>query len=360
MKRFSVLPRENAGPWFAAGVVAASVALGFVAISAIFLANGIDPLFAFAKIFGGSFFSAYGLQETVTKAIPLLIVGAGLCLPFQGKFWNIGAEGQILAGAVAATWAGVGFLQNLPPYLLIPSLFLVGFLAGAAFGAVPAFLKIKWGVNEVISTLMLNYIIMEFVQYLVVGPLKGPHQNGFAYSDNLPDAAQLPLVPGTRIHFVTLAVGVVCCLLLFLVLKRSKLGYEIRVIGENQEAARYAGIDFLKVSVVMMAISGGLAGLAGVGEVAGLHHHLSDPHNISAGYGFTAIIVAWLARLNPLAVILSAFFFAGILVGGDAIQISLKMPAATVNVFNGILLLFLIAGDFFIGNRVVRARRTEA
>lgn len=349
-------PRDSLGPLTGILVIGTSLILGFVAIGIVFAFNRTDPFFALYKIFAGSFGSAYGLSETITKAIPLLIIGAGLCLPYQGRFWNIGAESQLLIGALAGTWAGIGFLSGLPGPLIIPAMFLVGFIGGALWGIIPALLKIRMGVNEVISTLMLNYVAMEVIQFLIVGPLKGKTQHGFPYSDDLPRQAWLPMLGTSRIHWPTLVLGLVACVILFLVLKRSKFGYEVRVIGENHEAARYAGIGFLKTSVIMMAISGGLAGLAGMGEVAGLHHHLSYPQNISAGYGFTAIIVAWLARLNPLGVILSSFFFAGILVGGDAIQISLKLPAATVNVFNGILLVFLIAGDFFLSHRLVRVR----
>ncbi len=350
---FHIVSREKPGPLTAVLVIGASLVLGFLAIAIVFLFNHIDPLFALGKIFLGSFGSSYGLGETVTKAIPLLIIGAGLCLPYQGRFWNIGAESQLLIGALVGTWAGISFLAGVPAVLAIPAMFLLAFVGGAFWGIIPAVLKIRMGVNEVISTLMLNYVAIEFIQFLIVGPLKGKTQHGFPYSDDLGAQAQLALIPGTRIHWITLLIGLISCVVLFFVLRSSKFGYEVRVSGENREAARYAGIDFLKTSMIMMAISGGMAGVAGIGEVAGLHHHLSYPQNISAGYGFTAIIVAWLARLNPLGVILSSFFFAGILVGGDAIQISLKLPAATVNVFNGILLIFLITGDFFLNNRLV-------
>ncbi|MEX1351170.1 MAG: ABC transporter permease, partial [Desulfobacterales bacterium] len=157
---------------------------------------------------------------------------------------------------------------------------------------------------------------------------------------------------GSRIHYVTLFLAILSVLLLAIVLYKTRFGYEVRVIGENPEAGKYAGIDFFKTTLIIMAISGGVAGLAGVGEAAGIHHYLSYPDSISSGYGYTAIIVAWLAKLNPLFVILSGLFFAGILVGGDAIQISLGLPAATVEIFNGTLLVFLIMGDFFLKHRV--------
>jgi simple sugar transport system permease protein len=207
---------------------------------------------------------------------------------------------------------------------------------------------------------MLNYVAAEIVQLLVVGPWKGETQFGFPYTDDFPNSAVLPLIPGSRIHTFTLCVAVLAAILLYFIIQRTKFGYEVRVIGDNPDAARYAGIGFLKTLVITMAISGGVAGMAGVGEVAGIHHHLSYPYTISAGYGFTAIIVAWLARLNPLLVIVSGLFFAGIKVGGDAIQISLSLPAATVEVFNGVILFFLIAGEFFMNNKLVITRRRRS
>jgi simple sugar transport system permease protein len=199
---------------------------------------------------------------------------------------------------------------------------------------------------------MLNYICAEFLTLLIVGPWKSPKKFGFPYTDDLPESALLSLLPGSRIHMETLILALVLMLVLTIMIFKTRFGYEVRVIGENPDAAKYAGIDFTRTTLLIMVISGGMAGLAGIGEVAGIHHYLSYPDTISSGYGFTAIIVAWLAKLNPMYVILSAIFFAGILVGGDAIQISLGLPAATVDIFNGTMLIFLIMGDFFTKNRV--------
>ena len=333
-------------------MTAGSLGAGLVAVGILFAFSGVNPFFAYYKIFAGSFGSFYGLGETLTKATPLLLTAVGLSIPYRGKFWNIGAESQILMGALAAVTMGLFVFPGLPAPVFILALFLTGAIAGGLWGIIPALLKIKLGVNEVISTLMLNYIAVKIVEFLVNnGPLTGKSKRGYPYTDDLLPASFLPVIPGTRIHWITLALGIAAAIGVFFLLKHSKLGYEIRVSGENREAARYAGINFLKVSVISMAISGALAGLAGVGELAGIHHHLGDPGSLSSGYGFTAIIVVWLARLNPLGILLSSFLMAGILVGGDAIQISLKLPAVTVQVVNGIFLLFLIAGEFFMQNR---------
>jgi general nucleoside transport system permease protein len=353
--RIRVLPRTHAPRGFSLLVLAASVVAGLAAVGVVFAASGVNPFYALWKIFAGSFGSRFGLMETVTKAIPLILIGSGLALAFRAKFWNIGAEGQLLAGATAATWIGLNV--HLPGSLLIALMFVAGFAAGAAWGSLLALLKSRFGVNEVISSLMLNYIAYELITLLITGPWKGKTQHGFPYTDDFSPAASLWLIPGTRIHALTLALSLAAAALLFVLLRATRFGYELRVLGENPEAARYAGINFLGVSLVMMAVSGGVAGLAGVGEVAAIHHHLSYPTAISSGYGYTAIIVAWLAKLNPLAAVASGLFFAGILVGGDAIQVSLGLPAATVQVFNGMLLVFLIGGNFFLTNRLeVKAR----
>jgi len=353
-------PRREASAALPLAVLVFSLLAGFVAVGLVFVVKGVNPFFALWKILIGSFGSLYGISETITKAIPLILIGTGLTLVFRAKFWNIGAESQLLMGAIFATWVGLNLGSRLPAWLVIPLMFLAGFLGGAVWGLLPALFKVRFGVNEVISTLMLNYIAAEFLTLLIVGPWKGASQQGFPYTDDLPAAAVLPLIPGTRIHYLTLLVALACAVVLFFLVYSTKFGYELRVVGENPEAARYAGIDFLRTTVVLMVISGGVAGLAGVGEAAGIHHHLAYPAVISGGYGFTAIIVAWLAKLNPLAAIISALFFAGILVGGDAIQISLGLPAATVHVFNGILLFFLIMGDTFVHNRIVVSRQRRA
>jgi simple sugar transport system permease protein len=329
-----------------------SLVAGLMVISLIFLLSGVNPLYAIFKIFSGSFGSFYGLKETITKAIPLMLIGGGLAVAFRAKFWNIGAESQLLMGAIFGTWVGLNWGPHLPYYLIIPLMFLAGFVGGGLWGAIPAILKIRFAINEVISTLMMNYICAEFLTFLIVGPWKGKTKFGFPYTDDLPDSAILGLIPGSRIHYATLTLAIVSLVLLGIFIYRTRFGYEVRVVGENPEAAKYAGINFFKTTLMIMIISGGVAGLAGVGEVAGLHHHLSYPDSISSGYGFTAIIVAWLAKLNPYYVVLSSLFFAGIMVGGDAIQISLRLPAATVEVFNGTLLIFLIMGDYFMKNKV--------
>ena len=352
MLHVKITDREQLSALGSFFVLASALAVGMTAIGLIFSFCGVNPFFAFKKIFIGSFGSVYGIKETITKAIPLILVGGGLAIAFKAKFWNIGAESQLLMGAIFGTWVGLQWGPSLPALLIVPLMFLAGFIGGALWGLVPAILKIRFSINEVISTLMLNYICSEFLILLIVGPWKSKKKFGFPYTDDLPDSAILSLLPGSRIHTATLILALAAVIMLAIVIYKTRFGYEVRVIGENPDAAKYAGIDFTRTTLAIMIISGGMAGLAGVGEVAGIHHYLSYPDSISSGYGFTAIIVAWLAKLNPVYVIFSGLFFAGVLVGGDAIQISLGLPAATVHIFNGTMLIFLIMGDFFTKNKV--------
>lgn len=352
-----VIPREKSTALLNFLILLASLFAGLVAVGIVFFLKGVNPFSAIFEIFRSSFGSAFGFKETLTKAVPLILIGSGLALAYRAKFWNIGAESQLLVGAIFGTWIGLHWGPSLPGYIILPLMFIGGFIGGGLWGMVPAVFKVKFGINEVISTLMLNYIAAEFVKFLVVGPWKGKTKYGYPYTDDLPEQATLKFLGNSRVSLVLLILAVCVALILAFLVFRTRFGYEIRVIGENPEAARYSGIDFFRTSLLMMFISGGVAGLAGVGELASIHQHLSYPETISAGYGFTAIIVAWLGRLNPGFTILSGLFFAGIIVGGDAIQMSMGLPATTVNVFNGLILIFLIMGDFFLSHKVLFQRR---
>jgi ABC-type uncharacterized transport system permease subunit len=338
--------RLSSPPWLPLASLVTALLFAMLTIAIIFHLLGVNPFVAFQRIFRGGFGSVYGLQETVTKSIPLILAGVGLTLAFKGRMYNIGAEGQLLIGAIFATGVSRAF-PGWPSYLLLPAMFLGGFLGGALWAAVPAVLKTRFRVDEVLTSLMLVYVANEAVKFLVYGPWRGTDTRGFPITDEFPAAAHIPSILGTRIHYPTLIIAVLLAVLIYLLLIRTKLGYEIRVTGENPDAARYAGMNYQKIALLVMLISGGLAGLAGMGEVAGIHFRLRPPEAISPGYGFTAIIVAWLARLNPLAAILTAFLLGGLLVGGDAIQIALNLPAATVQIFNGVILLFVIASELF-------------
>lgn len=340
---------------FVVSVLAVVVAL--LAAAPVFAGYGLNPWRAYAQIGRGIFGTWPSFSEVLRRAIPLILCGVGLTLAFRAQFWNIGAEGQLLAGAVAAT--GVALFLPVPEGLRLPLMFLCGFFAGAVWGVIPAMLRVKLGVNDVISTLMLNYVMSYIVEWLVHGPWKGPTMRGFAYTDAFPISARLSYLPDTRVHWVTLVLGVVMAVAVAFLLARTRLGYEIRVIGQNPEAARYAGINFTVVLSLVMLISGGLAGLAGVGEVAGIHWRLRSPSHISMNYGYTAIIVAWLARGNPLSAILTALIFGLFFAAGDYMKTTLGLPFQITGVFNGLVLFFLIGFDLLMFRQVRLARKEK-
>jgi simple sugar transport system permease protein len=339
------------------GVSVLAVLAALLVMAIIFWGYGVSPWHAYATIAKSTLGSRYGLMEILRRTIPLLLCGVGLVIAFRSQFWNIGAEGQLLAGAVAAT--GVALYSGIPAPWLLPTMFVVGFLAGAVWGIIPAFLKVKLRVNDVITTLMMNYIMIYIVEWLIHGPWKGPTMRGFAYTDTFPKAAWLPTLPLSRVHWPTLVIGLVAAVLAAFILARTRLGYEIRVVGESPDAARYAGINFLRVSLWVMILSGGLAGLAGVGEVGGIHHKLLSPVQVSVGYGYTAIIVAWLARGSPIAAIMTAALFGLIFAAGDVIKVALRMPFQVTGVFNGLILFFLIGVELLMYWRVRLAPKGE-
>lgn len=342
----------------AALVVAVSlgaVVAALIVTGAIFAAYGVDPLRAYGVIVERTLLDFRGFTEVVRKAIPLLLAGVGLVLAFRAQFWNIGAEGQILAGATAAS--GVALFAPLPAPLLIPTMFVAGFVAGAAWGFLPAVLKVRLGVNEIITTLMMNYIALYVVRWLINGPWKGQSTTGFSYSNLFDRSAWLPTVGTTRLHWPTLLIGLALAVLIAFLLARSRFGFEVRVMGASPPAARYAGIDVFRTTIVLVMLSAGAAGLAGVGEVAGIHHRLIEPNSISLGYGYTAIIVALLARGNPLAAILTALFLGLVFASGDVMRVVLRLPVQITDVINGLILLFIICSEPLLRYRLVRVPR---
>ena len=338
---------------FTVSILAIVAALIVMAI--FFAAYGVSPIRAYGAILRGALGNWSGFSETLRRMIPLLLCGVGLTVTLRALFWNIGADGQLLFGAIAATW--VALFSGLHGPLVIPVMFAAGFLAGALWGLIPAVLKVKLGINDVITTLMMNYIAIYIVLYLIHGPWKGPSVRGYPLTDIFPPAAQLPTIGNTHVHWPTLLIGLVAAVVAYIMLNRMKSGFEIRVVGENPHAARYAGMSELKTVVIAMLISGGLAGIAGVGEVAGVQLRLLNPAQVSMGYGYTAIIVAWLARKNPLAVIITSFFFGVLMAGGDVIKVNLGLPFQLINVFNGVIMFFLIGSEIFMHYKISLRRR---
>jgi len=337
-----------------------SLGLALVVGGILLKAVGADPIKAYRAMLLGALGSKYSLSETLVKAIPLMLCGLAVSVAFRMRFWNIGAEGQLAMGGIAA--AGVALflpprLPGIPSWLLLATIVAAGFAAGALWGLVPALLKAYIGVNEIITSLMLNYIAILLVEYLFYGPWKDPKGYGFPGTAEFPAAAWLPRLPGTRVH-LGLIFALLAAIFIWLVLARTKWGYEIRVIGENPRAASYAGISIVRNIVLIMCLSGGLAGLAGAAEVTAIAHRLTK--GLTVGYGFTAIIVAWLAQLNPWAVLIVSFLLAALLVGGDQIQITMGLPASVALILQGAILFFMLGGEIFRQYNIVVTREQPA
>ena len=331
---------------------------GLLAISVIFLFSGVNPLYAIFKIFSGSFGSLYGIKETVTKAIPLILIGGGLAVAFRAKFWNIGAEGQLTFGGIAASWVALFWSPFLPSWMVLPLAILVGMLAGAFWAGIPALLKVRLKVDEVLTTLMLNYVAILFAEHLYYGPWRDPKGFGFPGTPQFPDFTWLPRIAG-RAH-LGLIFALVLALVLWFILNRTRWGFELQVIGNNPGAAQTQGIKIAKNIMIALLLAGALAGLAGVCEVTGISRRLQQ--GLSIGYGYTAIIVAWLAQLNPIAAIFVALLIAALLVGGDQVQMMMGLPAAMGLVLQGMLLFPMLAGSLFTEYRlrIIRTQIREA
>lgn len=326
-----------------------SLVLALVLGGILLALAGANPFTTYKAMLLGAFGTRYAVSETLVKSIPLMLTGLGVSIAFRMLFWNIGAEGQLAMGGFASAGFALFVAPNLPPWLGLPGVILAGFMAGAFWGVIPAALKAYIGVNEIITTLMMNYIAILWVEYLFYGPWKDPKGYGFPGTAEFPEFTWLPRFFSTRVH-MGLVIAFIAAIVLWIILARTKWGYEIRVIGENPNAARYAGINRARNILLVMLLSAGLAGLAGMAEVAGISHRLQK--GLTVGYGYTAIIVAWLGKLNPWAVLLVAMLLAGLLVGGDQIQISMGLPASVALVLQGIILFLVLGGEIFTQYRL--------
>ncbi len=360
--RIRVEPRLNENPaWYpplvSFGALIVALILGGILIT---LAGG-DALRSYQHIAKASFGDIGVLSDTIVKATPIILAALACSVAFRMKLWNIGAEGQFIMGAWGAS--AVVLTSVLPVdtsrWVFIPVMMLAGMAMGAAWGFIPGYLKAKFNVNEIISTLMLNYVAVAWVNFWIFGVWT---EGGFQMSPKFPDGASLPrllefakifpAVRGLTTH-LGLLIGIVAAVILWLIVFRSRWGYEIRLIGDNPQAAQYAGINITQNTIWVMMLSGALAGLGGMSEISGVVHRLQTAP-IAAGYGFTGIIVAWLAKLNPLVIIFVSILFGALILAGREIQ-----PSGVPKMIQGIILVCLIASDFLLRYRIVISREEE-
>lgn len=313
--------------------IAAALLTGAILI----LLSGNNPLAAYTILFQEAFANYFGFANTITKAAPLLLAGLGVQFALKAGQFNIGGEGQIYMGGLGSTLVGL-YGQGLPLWIHLPLALLGGFLLGAFWGWIPGYLKAHRGVNEVISTLLLNYIALNFVGYLVHNPLMEPGAPS-AYSPLIAKSAWLPnILPKTQAH-AGILLGFIVAAIVWVVLTRSPLGYQIEAVGLNPTAAKYAGISVKRTIMMVMTISGGLAALAGSCEVLGLKHRLFE--EFSAGYGFDAIAIAFLSRGNIAGVVATSFFFGALRSGANVMQRSAGVPVTVVYAIEGLTILFI-------------------
>lgn len=329
--------------------LAALLATALVAAILAAIAGG-NPLAVLGQIVDGAVGSKFARLETLNRATPLIFTGLAVAVAFRSKLWNIGAEAQLYLGAVATVL--IGTKVGLPAPVLLPLMAMGAIAAGALMLLGPTMLKTRLGVDEVVTTLLLNFVVLLFVSYLLEGPMKDPMGMGWPKSERLPAEARLPrIVEGLRLHWgfglALLSAGAV-----WVLQTRTTLGFEMRAVGLNAQAARFAGMPVNSVLVKTALVSGGLAAMAGFSEVAGLKGTLTT--DLSPGFGYTGIIVAMLALLHPLGVVVSALFVAGVFVGADSMSRSADVPSYIADILLAVGLLFMVLALALSRVRVVR------
>lgn len=350
--RFKVEKRPPAPMWLKVTAPVISVVAALAICSAFILQAGVNPLYGYYHLFVGALGSTLGLSETFVRFSPLLFTGVAVALAFTAKFWNIGAEGQLYAGGLAATFFGVSFI-GAPSALIIPLMFVSGFLGGALWAVIPALLKTKLKVDEVVTTLMGNWIMWYFTSYLLTGPWKNP-VTVWPESAAIAPTAEFPiLVPGTRIH-LGIPVALFCAFIYFLIHARSSWGYELKAIGANPKASNLMGINVTRGLVTVAILSGGIAGLAGVSELGGIHHHMKT--DLSFGFGYTGIVIAMLGGLHPIGVTAAAFFMSVISTGSQVMYRVTGVPYPISEIIQGMTLACLLLGVFFTEYRIRRKK----
>ncbi len=308
---------------------------------------GHNPFSVYGSMMSGSFGSLYRLQETILKTIPLLITSLGIAVAFRMKFWNIGAEGQICMGAFCASFFALHF-SELPSLILLPIMMVAGIVGGGVWALIPGVFKAYFGTNETLFTLMMNYIALKWITYLQYGPWKDPDALGFPKIKNFSESAILPNIFGIHIGWI---IALLLVAIMHFFIHYTKKGYEITVVGESENTARYAGMDVKKVVLIGLLISGGLCGITGMIQASAISNTLSV--EVSGGVGFTAIITTWLSGLSAPMIVLISFLFAILVQGGSFIQTAFQIPQSAAQMLQGVILFFVLGSEFFIQYQVI-------
>jgi simple sugar transport system permease protein len=341
MMRLRLERRQDTPVYLQVLIPIAAVLMTLVLCAGLVWLAGADLLEAYKLLLFSTFRSGYDIQDTLVKAAPLLLTGLAVIVAFRAKFWNIGGEGQLMAGAIAAAY--VGQRSFLPEYGLVPLMILGAAIFGALWALLPALLKVRLKVDDVVTTLLLNFIMLYGVSALLEGPWRDP-KSGYPNSPSIRSEAEFPILFGYQLHLGIL-VALVAAILVWWMLTRTTLGFAIRAVGHNPVAANYAGIGVGRTIIVAALISGALAGLAGAGEVGGVRFQVTS--DLSSNYGYTGIVIATLAELNPLGAIPAALFFAIIFNGAGTMARTTGVPVYLADVIQGIALVCMVAGRLF-------------
>lgn len=331
-------------------VIATLAALAVGAVMLLVL--GVNPLEAYAALWDGAFGSANALAETLVKATPLLLVALGICISFRGDVINIGGEGQMIIGAILATWLGLTF-TGLPGWLMISLAMLAGFAGGAVWGGIPGLLKAYFNVNEILSTVMMNAIAVQLMNFMLRGPMIDPSQAEMAskipQTARLIEAFRLPRLAPTRLHMGAL-LAVILAVLVYILLWRTVLGYRIRAVGQNPHASRYAGINVKRHVVLALLLSGAFAGLAGAVQVYGVNYRMitdGSASGFTGSAGFNGIVAALFGQLHPIWSIPASILFGALLVGANKMQRMVQVPSALVTALNGLVVVFVVSSEIW-------------
>ncbi len=347
------------------GLLPVFATLAALAVGAVMLlALGANPIKAYGALIEGAFGSQNNLAETAVKAVPLLLVGLGICISFRANVINIGGEGQMIIGAILGTLLGL-VLTGWPGWMVIPLALLAGFVGGAIWGAIPGALKAYFGVNEILSTVMMNAIAVQIMNYLLRGPMIDPAQAELAsqipQTASLDAAFRLPRLVPTRLHLGA-AIAIALAILVYILLWRTTLGYRIRAVGQNPDASRYGGIRVRRQVVIALLLSGAFAGLAGVTQVYGLNYRMitdGSATGFTGSAGFNGIVAALFGQLHPIGTIPAAFFFGALLVGANSLQRAMQVPSAFILALNGLVVIFVVSSDIWRRRRQ-RRRQIDA
>lgn len=338
--------------------------LGLLVGAVILFALGANPFEAYAAMLNGALGSPNAFADTLVKAGPLLFVGIGMCIAFRGDMINIGGEGQFVVGALGATAFALAF-QSFPSLLLIPVALLCGFSAGGIWGGIAGVLKARFRVNEVLSTVMLNAIAVQLMNYLLQGPMLDPTELDKSIrvpqTERLPLAADLVRLVPTRLH-LGIALGILIAILVYVLLWRTTIGYRIRAVGLNEVASRYAGINVARYQILAITLSGALAGLGGAVEVLGVNHRLftdGSATGFTGSAGFNGIVVALFGGLHPLGTIPASILFGALLVGANQLQRTVQVPSAFVTTLDGLVVIFVVASQIWSKRQNARRAREQ-